>query len=258
MAPKLVQKASSEYLRLAQAHLICRVDPAGDLGVKCAPYIREIDFGTDEVLDEGYDPHHSPLGSPVYWRVINRGDEQFYCSTFLATRTQVMKAWGTQGLAYCDPITGMAVARIETNLLGAWPPIYDREIVEAGGARSGRTNVEKSQLPRATVRSSFKVRAEGFSLRELMQALKLFDGSPGQLPEEVLVRCFERYYRSFLGQPELISRTAEVLALYRREPPMASEERARAILNTFGVKILDDSKPEDVQLWKEVSGAREQ
>jgi hypothetical protein len=24
------------------------------------------------------------------------------------------------------------------------------------------------------------------------------------------------------------------------------------------VKILDDSKPEDVQLWKEVSGAREQ
>ena len=70
MAPKLVQKASSEYLRLAQAHLICRVDPAGDLGVKCAPYIREIDFGTDEVLDEGYDPHHSPLGSPVYSNVI--------------------------------------------------------------------------------------------------------------------------------------------------------------------------------------------
>jgi hypothetical protein len=154
-----------------------------------------------------------------------------------------------------------AMARKEksrTRRRSDWPPIHDREIVEAGSAGSGRTNVEKSQLPRATVQSSFKVRDEGFSLRELMQALKLFDGSPGQLPEEVLVRCFERYYRSFLGQPELISRTAEVLALYRREPPMASEERAGVILNTFGVKILDDSKPEDVQLWKEVSGAREQ
>jgi hypothetical protein len=33
MASKMVQKASSKYLRLAQAHLICRVDPAGDLRV---------------------------------------------------------------------------------------------------------------------------------------------------------------------------------------------------------------------------------
>jgi hypothetical protein len=109
-----------------------------------------------------------------------------------------------------------AMARKEksrTRRRSDWPSIHDREIVEAGSAGSGRTNVEKSQLPRATVQSSFKVRDEGFSLRELMQALKLFDGSPGQLPEEVLVRCFERYYRSFLGQPELISRTAEVGAI---------------------------------------------
>jgi hypothetical protein len=258
MASKMTKKASSEYLRLAQAHLICRADPAGDQGVKCTPYIREIDIGTDEVLDEGYDPHHSPLGSPVYWRVINRGDEQLYCSTFLATRAQVMKGWGTQGLVYCDPITGMAVARIETNLLGDWPPINDREIV-GGGSLKERENGHR-EIATATGWSpvQFKVRDEGFSLRELMQALKLFDGLPGQLPEELLVRCFERYYRSFLGQPELISRTPEVLALYRCEPPMASEEQARAILNTFGVKILDASKPEDTQVWKEVSGAREQ
>lgn len=242
---KPVQKTSLEYLRSAQAHLICHVDPSGDLGVKCTPYIREVDFGTDQVLDEGYDPHHSPLGCPVYWRVINRGDEQFYCSTFLATRGQVMKAWGTKGLAYCDPATGMAVARIESNLGNDGPPIHDREMV---GARSRKERENPVH---------FKVRDEGFSLRELMQALKFFDGSPGQLPEELLVRCFERYYRSFLGQPELISRTAEVLALYRREPPMASEEQAKAILNAFGVKILDDSKPEDVQAWKEVSSAQE-
>ena len=30
----------------------------------------------------------------------------------------------------------------------------------------------------------------------------------------------------------------------------------RAILSAFGVKILDVSKREDVQLWKKVSGAR--
>jgi hypothetical protein len=142
----------------------------------------------------------------------------------------------------------MAVARIETNLLGDWPPIHDREIVGAGGRK------ERENGPREIAIATH----EGFSLRELMQALKLFDGSPGQFPEAFLVRCFERYYRSFLGQPELISRTPEVLALYRREPPMASAERAKAILNTFGVKILDASKPEDVQVWKEVSGAREQ
>jgi hypothetical protein len=38
---------------------------------------------------------------------------------------------------------------------------------------------------------------------------------------------------------------------------MKSEERARAILKAFGVRLLDGNKPEDVQEWKEVSGARE-
>ena len=39
MSPKLVQKTPPEYLRKAQAHLICRIDPDGDLdlssGTKC-------------------------------------------------------------------------------------------------------------------------------------------------------------------------------------------------------------------------------
>jgi hypothetical protein len=133
--PKPIRNASPEYLRSAQAHLVCRIDPDGGLGVRCTPYIRDVNVGLEEVLDEGYDPHHSPLVCPVYWRVIDRGDEQFYCSTFLATRSQVMKAWGIQGLAYCDPITGMAVARIETNLLGDWPAIHDRELEERAAVR---------------------------------------------------------------------------------------------------------------------------
>jgi hypothetical protein len=113
MAAKPLQNVSAEYLRSAQPHLICRIDPLGDLGVKLTPYVRELELGWEEVMSEGYDPDHSPLGCPVDWRIVNRGDKQFYCSTFLATHVQVIKAWGTEGLPYCDAFTGMAAARIE-------------------------------------------------------------------------------------------------------------------------------------------------
>jgi hypothetical protein len=65
MTRELVQKASAEYLRSAQPRLLCRIDPAGNLGVKLTPYISEVNDGWEEVIDEGYDPHHSPLGCPV-------------------------------------------------------------------------------------------------------------------------------------------------------------------------------------------------
>jgi hypothetical protein len=103
----------------------------------------------------------------------------------------------------------------------------------------------------------FKIREEGFSLRELMQALKFFDGPPPQWPESILAASFERYFRLHLGRPELAARTPEAIARYRREPAMSSEECARAILKQFGLKLLDDDNPEDVQVWKKVSGARE-
>jgi hypothetical protein len=36
-----------------------------------------------------------------------------------------------------------------------------------------------------------------------------------------------------------------------------ANRRARVILKAFGVRLLDANNAEDVQKWKEVSGARE-
>src|SRR4026208_294671 len=82
MASKMIQKASSEYLQLAQAHLICRVDPAGDLGVKCTSYIRQIDLGTDALdsleIMEGVMRHfylrasiEQRMGPQADWSVVD-------------------------------------------------------------------------------------------------------------------------------------------------------------------------------------------
>jgi hypothetical protein len=110
------RKASAENLRSAQPRLICRAETKDGRLFEMTPYISEVECGWDEVIREGYDPDHSPLGCPVYWRVVKRGDEHLYCSTFLAMRDAVIKAWGTKALTYCDPVTGMAFARIETLL----------------------------------------------------------------------------------------------------------------------------------------------
>lgn len=135
MKPKPSLQSSAEYLRSAQPRLVCRIDPKADLGVKLTPYISELERIWEEVMDEGYDPDHSPLGCPVYWRIVKQGDEQFYCSAFLATRAQVIKGWGRKGLAYCNPVTGMAVARIETNLRCEWPPGDYDELEERAAFR---------------------------------------------------------------------------------------------------------------------------
>jgi hypothetical protein len=115
MQPKL-EEVSEEFLRSVRPRLICLVEPEGDQCFNITPYIRQSEYDREEVISEGYDPDHSPLGTPVYWRIVNRRDEQFYCSTYLATRDQVKRASGTAGLTYCDPVTGIAFARIETKL----------------------------------------------------------------------------------------------------------------------------------------------
>jgi hypothetical protein len=114
LALERVHDGLGEYLKAAQPRLIVRVEVATGTTFKRTPHIREVEDHQDEVLEEGYDPYHSPLGCPVYWRVVKRGDQQFYCSTFEASRDQIKKVWGSLGLVYCDHITGRAVVQLET------------------------------------------------------------------------------------------------------------------------------------------------
>jgi len=100
----------------------------------------------------------------------------------------------------------------------------------------------------------YEIMGEGFSMRELMQALKTLEVYNGPAPEDMLTEFFQRFARLRLKHP---INMPQVIAQYRREPAMKSEERARAVLKAFGVRLLDRNKPEDMQEWKEVSGARE-
>jgi len=119
-----------ERLRTARPQLIVRVHRVGERTFDAKPSIRK-DEPAHVVLDEGYDPHHSPLNRPVYWRIVERADGKFYLGTFLADRDFVTKGWGSDGASvYCDPVTGMAFARIETSLeknaVTELPPILSR------------------------------------------------------------------------------------------------------------------------------------
>lgn len=99
------------YLRSAQPRLIITCESKGDQTFELTPYIRgEVDRGLDEV---SFDPDGSPLGCPVYWREVKRGDEQLCCITYLVTRDQTIRVWGVKGLSYCDPATGIAIAQTE-------------------------------------------------------------------------------------------------------------------------------------------------
>jgi hypothetical protein len=103
----------------------------------------------------------------------------------------------------------------------------------------------------------YEIMGKGFSLRELMQALRALEAHNGPAPEKMLAVFFERYLREYLNRRELITTMPQLIAQYRREPAMKSEERARAVLKAFGVRLLDTHKPEDMQKWKELAGMRE-
>jgi hypothetical protein len=121
-------KVTENELRSAKPRLLCVVEGGEDERTYyLSPYISDVDIGWDELIDEGFDNGPLSLLGPVYWRIVERA-EPFYLSTFMATRANVTKAWGPAGLAYCDPITGMAMARVETRLGRA---AQDTKVIEA-------------------------------------------------------------------------------------------------------------------------------
>jgi hypothetical protein len=339
MTQKEDQNTSAVYLRSARPHLICRVEAEGGRPLEVegnqrdvlTPYISEVELGWDEVLSEGYDPDGSPLRRPVYWRIVDRGDERLYCSTFLVGRAEIIKRWGTKALAYCHPVTGRAVARTETllavnkklkdhemtktiensldNLTAALKTVYGhkteaaflllRHCVKANCGIAKETpetlrKIEESYIKKfhsakpsdrnkavdllnvyvehffktATPEEraafaiaggytpvEFEITMEGFSMRELMQAVKKLEAYK-PIPEDLLIEFFERYVRLFPEQKQLTTKLPQLIALYRREPAMKSGERAIAILKELGMEVLYSNKSEDMQKWKEVSGAR--
>jgi len=99
----------------------------------------------------------------------------------------------------------------------------------------------------------YEIRTEGFSLRELMQALKTFHN----VPDDLLIACFERYACEWHGYNISPDRMAQLIEAYRLEPRMKSIERAKAILKELGIRILNSDNPDDLQTWKEVSSAQE-
>src|SRR5262249_48313942 len=89
-----------------------------------------------------------------------------------------------------------------------------------------------------------EIMEEGFSLRELMQALKTLEVNNGPAPEDMLTEFFQRFARLWLNRKQPIN-MPQVIAQCRREQAMKSEDRARAILKAFGVRLLDPNKLED-------------
>ena len=118
VAQKIMVRTESlaEHLRATKPILPLRVypDPSDGSRFGIEPCCSEIDCACEVVIEEGYDPDHTVL-APVYWRIVKRGDERLYCSTFQVGRDEIVKAWGECGLAHYDP-KGMAVARIEVVL----------------------------------------------------------------------------------------------------------------------------------------------
>src|SRR5436190_781003 len=107
---------SADDLRSARPQLIARAKSDGLMRWQIDPRISQEDPSHDKIFYEGFDPNGSPLGRPVYWRVIKRGDQGFYLSTVMLNRDEVVQVWGDQALCHCDPLTGVAVVQIETAL----------------------------------------------------------------------------------------------------------------------------------------------
>jgi hypothetical protein len=120
MAPNFEHCHSERSLKSAKPHLIvrARIDREDDSGatVLLGPYISQVGLGWDEVIREEYNAYSLPLGRPVYSRYVKRGGENYVYATCLMPREAILKGWGSDGLRFCDPVTGLAPVMLETLL----------------------------------------------------------------------------------------------------------------------------------------------
>jgi hypothetical protein len=144
-ADTIGSQSLAEYLRAATPRLILRVDPSSTDGLsfKIEPYISEIERPCENVIKEGYGPRDRVLGS-TYWRIVKRGDELLYCSTFQIGRHEIINGWGARGLASCESVKGIAVARIETAVPADPSAVLPTEILGCRGELAGRLFLDPS------------------------------------------------------------------------------------------------------------------
>jgi hypothetical protein len=111
--PRGISDNLSDFLRMARPSLITFVELAEH---RVTAMITEGENDNVVVLDEYFDPHDIKLRRAIYRRIVVRENETFYFCTYLATRDEVFEIWGQSGLLYCDPVTALAVVRIEMSL----------------------------------------------------------------------------------------------------------------------------------------------
>lgn len=80
----------------------------------CATIVKRESHG--EVLDEGLDETHSPLGVPVHWQIVRRGSQLIYRSMFNAPVEWVERAYGADARQIIRPGQRDVAVTIETEI----------------------------------------------------------------------------------------------------------------------------------------------
>jgi hypothetical protein len=207
-----VEQVSEEFLRSAKPRLITQLKLGKDKRLEFKASIGQTDC--DEVWSEGYDPDHSPLRRPVYWRHVRRGDAQFNWSTYAVTRDEVLRGWGKEGLAYCDPITGLAIVRMEQELRPDQSPEDWEEAIEE---QSREKDEEHYQLVLKYIAGKI-VLAPGTVARHVADdVMKQVAADPGLLAPENSEKLRALFRRACHDHDGTKSRSPDVAAKWRRE-----------------------------------------
>jgi hypothetical protein len=254
-----------EKLKSARPRLIahCDLDAEDERQATVTSYIRESELSGDQILDEGFDPEYSPLGVPVYWRVIVRGDERLYCSTFQATRERIIKGWGQIGLEHADPGNGTAVVCLETVIDPATPVRGTSKSAVDEDLRHGHECAEQAAHQEPSKITIHQTPPNGgvamsqnrqITLDDLTSALKAVYGQNAKVPLLIFRHWAARNQDISEATPELIRELEEsYLKTYRATAPL---ERSKALdlLNVYGEHFYKTASPEERAVLAVASG----